>query len=114
MPHSHPRASEIIFINTGLVVAGFLDTKNNLFQKVLREGDVFVFPKGLLHYCLNYGFEFATVFSVLNSQNPGLVSISGAMFAPNDSELKAKLRMRLLSFSRMDVERLENVTLFQF
>lgn len=114
MPHSHPRASEIIFVNSGIVVAGFLDSKNNLFQKVLRKGDVFIFPKGLLHYCLNSGFESATIFSVLNSQNPGFVSISGAVFATNDTELKSRLRKRLLSFSRLDVERLDNVTLFQF
>ncbi|KAA8524464.1 hypothetical protein F0562_010887 [Nyssa sinensis] len=73
LPHSHPRASEMFFVSKGVVVAGFIDTKNQLFQKVLKEGDVFVFPRGLLHYCLNAGFENATVYSVLNSQNPGVV-----------------------------------------
>lgn len=98
MPHSHPRASEMFFVSRGLVIAGFVDTRNQLFQKVLREGDVFVFPRGLLHFCINAGYELATIFSVLSSQNPGLVSIADAMFEP-DSDLSVKLMGRLLSLS---------------
>ncbi|XP_027169137.1 germin-like protein subfamily 3 member 4 [Coffea eugenioides] len=112
MPHAHPRASEMLFVSTGVVIAGFFDTNNVMFRKVLREGDVFVFPRGLLHYCLNNGFEDATVFSVLNSQNPGLASIPGAVFAPDDSESMEKLKQRLISVSRLDYERLENTTFF--
>ncbi|KAM2674365.1 hypothetical protein EV2_015563 [Malus domestica] len=78
--HSHPRASELFFVSKGIVLAGFIDTKNQPFQQVLAEGDVFVFPKGLLHFSLNFGYDFATVFSVFNSQNPGVVEISGAIF----------------------------------
>lgn len=111
-PHAHPRASEMIFVSTGVVMAGFIDTNNVVFQKVLREGDVFVFPRGLLHYCLNNGFEDATVFSVLNSQNPGLVTIPGVMFASDDSVSMKKLKQRLISLSRLEVERLENMSLF--
>lgn len=112
MPHAHPRASEMLFVSTGVVIAGFIDTNNVLFRKVLREGEVFVFPRGLLHYCLNNGFDDATVFSVLNSQNPGVVSIPGAIFASDDSESMKKLKHRLISLSRLDSERLENVTFF--
>ncbi|XP_048422702.1 germin-like protein subfamily 3 member 4 isoform X2 [Pyrus x bretschneideri] len=53
--HSHPRASELFFVSKGIVLAGFIDTKNQPFQQVLAEGDVFVFPKGLLHFSLNFG-----------------------------------------------------------
>ncbi|XP_043724118.1 germin-like protein subfamily 3 member 4 [Telopea speciosissima] len=79
-PHSHPRASELLYVRKGVVVVGFVDTGKQVFQKTLREGDVFMFPRGLLHYSLNAGFELATIFSVLNSQNPGVVSITDAMF----------------------------------
>lgn len=115
-PHAHPRASEMVFVSTGVVVVGFIDTNNTVFlQTILREGDVFVFPRGLLHYCLNNGFENATIFSVLNSQNPGVVSILGSKFAPDDDhdhESIQKLKQRLISLSRLEAERLDNVTFF--
>ncbi|KAM7471599.1 hypothetical protein LguiA_009782 [Lonicera macranthoides] len=114
MPHSHPRASEILFVSKGTVVAGFIDTNNQLFQRVVKEGDVFVFPRGLLHYCLNAGFEAATVFSVLNSQNPGMVSIADAMFAASDLEAMKRLRRRLVSLSTLQLDRVVNVSLFEF
>lgn len=97
-PHSHPRASEMFFVSKGAVVAGFIDTNKQVFQKLLKEGDVFVFPRGLLHFCLNAGYDLAVVFSVLNSQNPGVVSIADAMFEPdNQSDALNMLRERLIS-----------------
>lgn len=48
MPHSHPRASEILFVSKGIVVAGFIDTNNQLFQGILPEGNVFVIDQALL------------------------------------------------------------------
>ncbi|KAE8703486.1 Germin-like protein subfamily 3 member 4 [Hibiscus syriacus] len=83
MPHSHPRATELFFLRKGVVLAGFIDTNNTLFQSFIKEGDVFLFPKGMLHFCLNAGYEPAIAFSVMSSQNPGVVSISGAIFETN-------------------------------
>lgn len=112
LPHSHPRASEMFFVQKGIVLAGFIDTKGKVFQNVLYEGHVIVFPKGLLHYCINSGFENAIVFSVLNSQNPGVVSINGAMFEPDhDFDMTGKLAKRLISYSKRDL--LENQSYYQ-
>ncbi|XP_050376720.1 germin-like protein subfamily 3 member 4 [Argentina anserina] len=86
--HSHPRASEMFFVSKGIVLAGFIDTLNQPFQTILKEGDVFVFPRGLLHFCLNAGYDIATGLSVFNSQNPGVVSISDAMFEPKPDLIK--------------------------
>ncbi|KAG8089937.1 hypothetical protein GUJ93_ZPchr0011g26975 [Zizania palustris] len=97
LPHSHPRASEMMFVYSGSVVVGFFDCNGKLFQKTLAEGDVFIFPRGLVHFIMNYGFNLATTFSVLNSQNPGVVGITHAMFAP-DSEIAEGLMARMLSF----------------
>ncbi|XP_021720149.1 germin-like protein subfamily 3 member 4 [Chenopodium quinoa] len=97
-PHSHPRAAEILFVSKGVVTVGFIDTKNQVFQKVLKEGDVFIVPKSMLHFCFNAGFEFATIFSVLNSQNPGLIDISGAVYG-SSSEAATKMKERMASFS---------------
>ncbi|TKW01052.1 hypothetical protein SEVIR_8G151600v4 [Setaria viridis] len=100
LPHSHPRASEMMFVHGGSVVVGFFDTKGKLFQKTLGEGDVFIFPRGLVHYIMNYGFGPATTFSVLNSQNPGVVGITHAMFA-TESDVVEGLMARMLKFGEM-------------
>lgn len=100
-PHSHPRAAEILFVSKGVVTVGFIDTSNQVFQKVLREGDVFIIPKSMLHFCFNVGYEFATIFSVLNSQNPGLIDISGAVFG-SSSEAATKMKERVVSLSSLN------------
>lgn len=100
--HYHPRATEMIFVTKGVLLVGFVDTENNVFQKVVKVGDVFVFPKGLFHFMLNNGFEDAIVFSVFNSQNPGKVSIVSTTF---DTTLESveKLKKRLISLSASEV-----------
>jgi len=100
--HYHPRATEIIFVKKGVLLVGFIDTQNQVFQNVLKVGDVCVFPKGLFHYILNQGFEEATVYSVYNSQNPGQVSIIPTTF---DTTLESveKLKKKIVSLSASQV-----------
>lgn len=93
--HSHPRASEILFVSKGSVIAGFIDTSNNGFQQVLNEGDVFIVPRGMVHYCFHTGSESSTVFSVLSSQNPGLVSVTDAVPPGPTAEGARTMAMRL-------------------
>ncbi|TMX00949.1 hypothetical protein EJD97_025542 [Solanum chilense] len=114
MPHAHPRASEMMFVGKGVVIAGFIDTKSQVFQKTLKQGDVFIVPRGLLHYNLNSGFELATVYSVLSSQNPGMLSISDAMFAPVVSEPMRDLMKKLFSRSNLGTNQIKNVTSFRY
>ncbi|KAL0321972.1 UNVERIFIED_CONTAM: putative germin-like protein 9-2 [Sesamum calycinum] len=45
--HTHPRASELLFLLVGCLEVGFVDTTNHLFTQTLQQGDIFVFPKGL-------------------------------------------------------------------
>ncbi|KAK9074925.1 hypothetical protein SSX86_003244 [Deinandra increscens subsp. villosa] len=108
MPHTHPRATEMIFVAKGVVIAGFIDTKNQLFQSVLREGDVFVFPKGLLHYCLNSGFEEGLIYSVFNAQNPGVVDVSNGLFGDHNSEMVKLAIAKLVSINRVEDVRVDD------
>lgn len=111
VPHSHPRATEILFVFKGAVLAGFVDTKKQLFQKLMKEGDVIVFPRGLLHFCLNAGYEFATAFSVLNSQNPGVVSITDATFTSGSAEdIMENMKRRLITATEFGIEHFGNDT----
>ena len=81
-PHTHPRASEILFVQEGTLLVGFVTSNpdNKLFTKVLNKGDVFVFPIGLIHFQFNIGKTNAVAFSGLSSQNPGVITIAKAVF----------------------------------
>ncbi|PKA64043.1 Putative germin-like protein 2-1 [Apostasia shenzhenica] len=81
-PHEHPRASEILAVTEGTLSVGFVTSnpENKLFSKVLRAGDVFVFPQGLVHFQMNTGMTKAVAISALSSQNPGVVTVANAVF----------------------------------
>ncbi|GLJ05240.1 hypothetical protein SUGI_0014400 [Cryptomeria japonica] len=82
-PHTHPRASEIIFVLEGKLRVGFVDTTNKLFSADIKTGDVFVFPKALIHFVENMGNSPASVIAALNSQAPGNSVVPLATFASN-------------------------------
>ena len=83
VPHTHPRGSEIIFVIEGSLYAGFVDTNNTLFAKVINAGDVMIFPRGLIHFQLNVGNGPATAVVALNSQDAGFQIIASSMFGSN-------------------------------
>ncbi|XP_057846822.2 putative germin-like protein 2-3 [Cryptomeria japonica] len=82
-PHTHPRASEILVLLKGQLLVGFIDTTNKFYSKVLKKGDVFVFPKGLLHFQQNVGERNAVAIAALSSQNPGIQVTANSLFAAN-------------------------------
>ncbi|KAI5664769.1 hypothetical protein M9H77_24092 [Catharanthus roseus] len=79
-PHFHPRATEVAFVIKGRVYSGFVDSTNRVFAKVIEQGEVMVFPRGLVHFQMNVGKSNATIFGSFNSQNPGNLKIPSAMF----------------------------------
>ena len=81
-PHIHPRASEILYLMEGKLSVGFVDSNTNkLFSHTLEAGDVFVFPRGTLHFAQNIGEKPAITINALNSQNPGILNVPSATFA---------------------------------
>ncbi|KAL9227431.1 hypothetical protein vseg_003119 [Gypsophila vaccaria] len=83
--HFHPRASEMLTVLKGTLLAGFIsgnqpDGTNRLFSSVLNKGDIFVFPQGLIHFQLNLGDKPAVANAAFGSQNPGRVDIDQAVF----------------------------------
>lgn len=84
-PHVHPRATEILFLVEGSLYVGFISTTNNtLFATYLQKGELFVFPRGLIHFQLNVGSSTAFAISALNSQNFGVSQVAAALFTPTD------------------------------
>jgi quercetin dioxygenase-like cupin family protein len=80
-PHSHPRATEILFVLEGQLDVGFITTANVLISKTIVKGEIFVFPKGLVHFQKNSGYGPASVISAFNSQLQGTVNIALTLFA---------------------------------
>ncbi|KAF3441675.1 hypothetical protein FNV43_RR15590 [Rhamnella rubrinervis] len=79
-PHFHPRATEIAYVVEGSVYSGFVDSTNRVFARILGQGEVMVYPRGLMHFQMNVGKKPATIFGSFNSQNPGLQKIPIAIF----------------------------------
>ncbi|KAJ9140887.1 hypothetical protein P3X46_031479 [Hevea brasiliensis] len=95
-PHFHPRASEIFTVIQGSLAVGFVTSnpENRFITKILHQGDVFVFPVGLIHFQRNLGNGHAVAISSLSSQNPGVMTIANAVFGstpeiPSDILAKA-------------------------
>ena len=84
-PHTHPRATEALIVLEGTLYVGFVTSNpdNRLFTKVLKKGDVFVFPEGLIHFQFNVGKTKAIAIAALSSQNPGVITIANAVFGSN-------------------------------
>ncbi|KAF8395785.1 hypothetical protein HHK36_019736 [Tetracentron sinense] len=93
-PHTHPRATEAGVIIEGKLLVGFVTTANVLHSKVLEAGEMFVIPRGLVHFQLNVGEGKAVSLTAFNSQLPGAVILPFTLFdstppIPNDVLTKA-------------------------
>ncbi|XXG65069.1 hypothetical protein AAC387_Pa05g2865 [Persea americana] len=81
-PHTHPRSAELLFLIHGELEVGFVDTANKLYTQTLQTGDLFVFPKGLVHYQYNTNANSsATAISAFGGANAGTVSVPISVFA---------------------------------
>ncbi|XP_077240049.1 germin-like protein 9-3 [Tasmannia lanceolata] len=80
-PHTHPRSAELLFLLRGTLEVGFVDTTNKLYTQTLQAGDMFVFPKGLVHYQYSSDAKESSVaVSAFGSASAGTVSVPLAVF----------------------------------
>jgi len=89
--HTHPDATKL-----GLVVQGEIRvlTPTSFYSKVLQPGDVFVVPKGMLHFAINSGKGKAIGFVSFSSENPTIHTLDFLLFAnkfPSDLVAKTTL-----------------------
>ncbi|KAJ8770303.1 hypothetical protein K2173_013257 [Erythroxylum novogranatense] len=84
-PHTHPRGTEILLVMEGELFVGFVSSNpdNRFISKVLKAGDVFVFPIGLIHFQVNIAETSAVAIVGLSSQNPGVITVANAVFGSN-------------------------------
>ncbi|KAK3439380.1 hypothetical protein EUGRSUZ_C04227 [Eucalyptus grandis] len=93
-PHTHPRATEILFVLYGELHIGFITTANIFVAKTIKAGEIFVFPKGLVHFQKNVQNAPAAAIAAFNSQLAGTQIITTALFGakptvPDDVLAKA-------------------------
>lgn len=70
-----------MFLVDGSLEVGFVDTTNKLFTQKLQVGDLFVFPKGLIHYQYNSDAKNSAIaVSAFGSANAGTLSIPNTVF----------------------------------
>lgn len=84
-PHYHPRATEILTVLQGTIEVGFVTSnpEYRLISKVIKKGDVFVIPKGLVHFQKNVGNDHGVAIVAFNSQDRGVVTVGDAVFGSN-------------------------------
>lgn len=79
--HTHPRGTEVLTVLKGELYVGLVDSGNKLYTKVLKKSDVFVFPKGLVHYQINLSNHTVFAYAAFSSSSPGTISLPGNIFA---------------------------------
>ncbi|RZC68386.1 hypothetical protein C5167_031656 [Papaver somniferum] len=79
--HRHPRASEANIVLKGKVLSGFISASDVLYLKVQKDGELFIIPRGLVHFATNVGPQKAVLIAGYNSQLPGFASIPSNLFA---------------------------------
>ncbi|KAL1822284.1 hypothetical protein ACET3Z_009062 [Daucus carota] len=107
-PHTHPRATEILTVIKGQLRVGFVTSnpENRLIAKDLHEGDVFVFPEGLIHFQQNNGEGNAVAIAALNSQNPGVITIANAVFG-SDPDIPSDILAKAFMLDEEKVKELQ-------
>ncbi|KAG1354036.1 germin-like protein 9-3 [Cocos nucifera] len=91
-PHTHPRSAELLLVVQGWLQVGLVDSNNTLFAQTLRTGDMFVFPRGLVHFQVNKDPKYrAVALSAFGSANAGTVSLPKTLFGSGiDEDIMAK------------------------
>uniref|UniRef100_A0A803LKI3 Germin-like protein n=1 Tax=Chenopodium quinoa TaxID=63459 RepID=A0A803LKI3_CHEQI len=64
----------------GTLYAGFVTTEYKLYDTILNEGDIIVFPQGLIHFQLNLCNSTALAIAAFGSQNPGRINVVDGLF----------------------------------
>ncbi|XP_008800298.1 germin-like protein 5-1 [Phoenix dactylifera] len=105
-PHTHPRATEMVFVLDGTLDVGFITTANKLIAKTITMGEVFVFPRGLVHFQKNNGQVPASVIAAFNGQLPGTQSIAATLFTASPAVPDAVLA-QAFQISTKEVEKIK-------
>eukprot|EP00904_Undaria_pinnatifida_P006379 jgi/Undpi1/2871/HiC_scaffold_14.g06248.m1 len=94
LPHVHPRATEMLYTIEGNQLRVAFVEENGGEGAVVNDlvaGDVAFFPQGLIHYQQNLDCYPATFLAALNSEDPGVVTITTNFFQLPSEAIQASL-----------------------
>lgn len=76
------QATEVIYVIKGSNLrTGFIEENSGrTIINDIKEGQSTFFPQGLIHYQQNLGCDTVQYLSALNSEDPGVVTLSNQMF----------------------------------
>jgi len=91
-PHTHPRATEILYAVNGTLSTGTIGENGSRFVfNTVETGQATVFPQGSVHFQVNEGCEPMTFVSAFNFEDPGTLSIAQRYFGLTPSVVGASL-----------------------
>lgn len=80
-PHTHPRATEMLYLVSGTMEVGFIEENGARFVKnTLTKGQGTLFPQGSVHYQVNTGCDPVLFVAALNNEDPGSIQIAQRFF----------------------------------
>lgn len=105
-PHTHPRASEVLLLLNGTLTSGFLTENGSRFVvHNMTEKSVMVFPKGSVHFQMNYNCEPVEWVAALSNEDPGTLQIAQRFFSLSADVVGAALG----GLSEEDVTRIKDL-----
>lgn len=90
LPHTHPRATEGLFVAEGSdILLGFvLENNGKVFTNVVKRGFATFFPRGAIHFQINQSCKKAILIPSFNSEDPGVQTTLNNLFQFNDDILR--------------------------
>ncbi|KAE8685805.1 Germin-like protein subfamily 3 member 1 [Hibiscus syriacus] len=105
--HTHPGATELLYVVHGHITAGFISSANKVYYKTLKKGDIMVFPQGLLHFQINAaGRRPSLAIVTFTAPSPGLQILDFALFA---NDLPSSLLEKSTFLDDAQVKKLKGV-----
>ena len=91
LPHSHPRATEGLFVAEGeeQLVGFILENNVRVFTNVLKKGMATFFPQGAIHFEINLSCKRSILIPSFNSEDPGVQTTLNNLFLFNVDVLQA-------------------------
>ena len=81
LPHTHPRATEIIYVVSGTFEVGFFQENGARFiSNTVTAGEGTIFPQGSIHFQQNLNCTSALFVAAFNSADPGVQTVANSFY----------------------------------